>query len=160
MHFTGLEPVDRNLNLSCILGCNYCACVDSLPAALNCILGCNSKGLKISRTWLYWHAGTFDVSACTGYFILSRGYCYRIIGGDYCHWMAIGTESVPIKSQTDYWHRSVAQWDTKLLLTLKMGGWPEHVMLHLSTRARADQPCTRIQVIQSCERWVLNFVSL
>ena len=22
------------------------------------------KGLKISRTWLYWHAGTFDVSAC------------------------------------------------------------------------------------------------
>ena len=26
------------------------------------------KGLNISRTWLYWHAGTFDVSACTGFF--------------------------------------------------------------------------------------------
>ena len=25
------------------------------------------KGLKISRTWLYWHAETFDVSACTGF---------------------------------------------------------------------------------------------
>ena len=22
------------------------------------------RGLKTSRTWLYWHAGTFDVSAC------------------------------------------------------------------------------------------------
>jgi len=38
-----------------------------------------------------------------------RGYCHRITGGDYSHWMAIDTESVAIKPQTDYWHWLVAQ---------------------------------------------------
>ena len=67
------------------------------------------------------------------------GYCHRITGGDYGHWMAIDTsvaidtESVAIKPQTDYWHWYEVATDTE-------GGRMTWVtwMLHPWPRAHAE----------------------
>jgi len=69
--------------------------------------------------------------------------------------MAIDTESVAIKPQTDYWYRSVTQRATKLLLTPKVGGWPDHVnATAVATGARGvcgPKPCRKLLVL-----WVVS----